>query len=50
MSAPALRADTRGRYAVISMRLGSGIGMATLIENLWRRIASAPLPTPARWG
>lgn len=26
-------ADTRGRYAVISMCLGSGMGMATLIEN-----------------
>jgi acetyl-CoA acetyltransferase family protein len=29
-------ADTRGRYAVISMCLGSGMGMATLIENLLR--------------
>lgn len=33
-------ADTSGRYAVISMCLGSGIGMgmdmATLIENLLR--------------
>jgi len=29
-------ADTRGRYAVISMCLGSGMGMATLIENLVR--------------
>ena len=27
-------ADTGGRYAVISMCLGSGMGMATLIENL----------------
>lgn len=26
-------ADTRGRYAVIGMCLGSGMGMATLIEN-----------------
>jgi acetyl-CoA acetyltransferase len=26
-----LAADTRGRYAVISMCLGSGMGMATLI-------------------
>ena len=29
-------ADTSGRYAVISMCLGSGMGMATLIENLQR--------------
>ena len=29
-------ADTRGRYAVISMCLGSGMGMAVLIENLIR--------------
>jgi len=29
-------ADTRGRYAIISMCLGSGMGMATLIENLLR--------------
>ncbi len=29
-------ADTGGRYAVISMCLGSGMGMATLIENLRR--------------
>ena len=29
-------ADTRGRYAIISMCLGSGMGMATLIENLRR--------------
>jgi acetyl-CoA C-acetyltransferase len=29
-------ADTGGRYAVISMCLGSGMGMATLIENLQR--------------
>ncbi|MFN7642964.1 MAG: thiolase family protein [Burkholderiales bacterium] len=29
-------ADTDGRYAVISMCLGSGMGMATLIENLLR--------------
>jgi acetyl-CoA C-acetyltransferase len=29
-------ADTGGRYAVISMCLGSGMGMATLIENLLR--------------
>lgn len=29
-------ADTRGRYGVISMCLGSGMGMATLIENLVR--------------
>lgn len=29
-------ADTGGRYAVISMCLGSGMGMATLIENLVR--------------
>jgi len=29
-------ADTRGRYAIISMCLGSGMGMATLIENLVR--------------
>jgi len=28
--------DTGGRYAVISMCLGSGMGMATLIENLMR--------------
>jgi acetyl-CoA C-acetyltransferase len=28
--------DTGGRYAVISMCLGSGMGMATLIENLVR--------------
>lgn len=27
-------ADTRGRYAVISMCLGSGMGMATLIERV----------------
>ena len=27
-------ADTGGRYAIISMCLGSGMGMATLIENL----------------
>lgn len=27
-------ADTKGRYAIISMCLGSGMGMATLIENL----------------
>lgn len=27
-------ADTKGRYAIISMCLGSGLGMATLIENL----------------
>jgi acetyl-CoA acetyltransferase len=26
-------ADTGGRYAIISMCLGSGMGMATLIEN-----------------
>jgi acetyl-CoA C-acetyltransferase len=30
-------ADTGGRYAVISMCLGSGMGMATLIENLQQR-------------
>ncbi|HQX61462.1 MAG TPA: hypothetical protein PLJ46_19140 [Burkholderiaceae bacterium] len=29
-------ADTDGRYGVISMWLGSGMGMATLIENLLR--------------
>jgi acetyl-CoA C-acetyltransferase len=29
-------ADTGGRYAVVSMCLGSGMGMATLIENLRR--------------
>lgn len=29
-------AETRGRYAVISMCLGSGMGMAVLIENLQR--------------
>ncbi|MBL8378731.1 MAG: thiolase family protein [Burkholderiales bacterium] len=29
-------ADTKGRYAIISMCLGSGMGMATLIENLDR--------------
>jgi acetyl-CoA C-acetyltransferase len=29
-------ADTGGRYGVISMCLGSGMGMATLIENLLR--------------
>ncbi|MCY7317954.1 MAG: thiolase family protein [Ramlibacter sp.] len=29
-------ADSGGRYAVISMCLGSGMGMATLIENLVR--------------
>jgi acetyl-CoA acetyltransferase family protein len=29
-------ADTRGRYAIVSMCLGSGMGMATLIENLRR--------------
>jgi acetyl-CoA acetyltransferase family protein len=29
-------ADTKGRYAIISMCLGSGMGMATLIENLRR--------------
>jgi acetyl-CoA acetyltransferase family protein len=29
-------ADTGGRYAVVSMCLGSGMGMATLIENLAR--------------
>jgi acetyl-CoA acetyltransferase family protein len=29
-------ADTGGRYGVISMCLGSGMGMATLIENLRR--------------
>jgi len=29
-------ADTSGRYAVISMYLGSGMGMTTLIENLLR--------------
>jgi acetyl-CoA acetyltransferase family protein len=29
-------AETGGRYAVISMCLGSGMGMATLIENLVR--------------
>lgn len=29
-------ADTKGRYAIISMCLGSGMGMATLIENLLR--------------
>ncbi|HYF16580.1 MAG TPA: thiolase family protein [Ramlibacter sp.] len=29
-------ADTGGRYGVISMCLGSGMGMATLIENLQR--------------
>lgn len=28
--------DTGGRYAVISMCLGSGMGMATLVENLVR--------------
>jgi acetyl-CoA acetyltransferase family protein len=28
--------DTGGRYAIISMCLGSGMGMATLIENLVR--------------
>lgn len=28
--------DTGGRYAIISMCLGSGMGMATLIENLSR--------------
>jgi acetyl-CoA acetyltransferase len=28
--------DTGGRYAVVSMCLGSGMGMATLIENLAR--------------
>ncbi len=28
--------DTGGRYAIISMCLGSGMGMATLIENLLR--------------
>jgi acetyl-CoA acetyltransferase len=28
--------DTGGRYAVISMCLGSGMGMATLIENAVR--------------
>jgi acetyl-CoA acetyltransferase len=27
-------ADTGGRYAVISMCLGSGMGMATLIERV----------------
>ena len=27
-------ADTKGRYAIISMCLGSGMGMATLIENM----------------
>lgn len=27
------RADTGRRYAVIRMGLGSGMGMATLIEN-----------------
>ncbi len=29
-------ADTKGRYAIISMCLGSGMGMATLIEKLQR--------------
>ena len=29
-------ADTKGRYAIISMCLGAGQGMATLIENLRR--------------
>jgi acetyl-CoA acetyltransferase family protein len=29
-------ADSKGRYAIISMCLGSGMGMATLIENLVR--------------
>jgi acetyl-CoA acetyltransferase family protein len=29
-------ADTGGRYAIIAMCLGSGMGMATLIENLRR--------------
>jgi len=29
-------ADSGGRYAIISMCLGSGMGMATLIENLRR--------------
>jgi acetyl-CoA C-acetyltransferase len=29
-------ADTGGRYGVISMCLGSGMGMAVLIENLIR--------------
>lgn len=29
-------ADNKGRYAIISMCLGSGMGMATLIENLLR--------------
>jgi acetyl-CoA acetyltransferase len=29
-------ADTRGRYAVVSMCLGSGMGMAELVENLLR--------------
>jgi acetyl-CoA acetyltransferase family protein len=29
-------ADTGGRYAIVSMCLGSGMGMATLIENLRR--------------
>ena len=29
-------ADTKGRYAIVSMCLGSGMGMATLIENLLR--------------
>ena len=33
-------ADTKGRYAIISMCLGSGMGMATLIENLKRSDAS----------
>jgi acetyl-CoA C-acetyltransferase len=29
-------ADTGGRYAIVGMCLGSGMGMATLIENLRR--------------
>jgi acetyl-CoA acetyltransferase len=36
MTAMQQLADTRGRYGVISMCLGSGMGMATLIENLMR--------------
>ena len=34
-------ADTGGRYAIISMCLGSGMGMATLIENLARERRAA---------
>jgi acetyl-CoA acetyltransferase len=28
--------DTKGRYAIVSMCLGAGQGMAALIENLKR--------------